>query len=205
MPDGALVTWTGARLDPFDPDPRQFRLADIAHALAILPRFGGHTPKPYSVAQHSVYACRQLMQRAVGTSYHLFGAVECAERARLFYVRQRRVGLVGLLHDAAEAYLRDVPRPQKRHDAFAAYREAEARLQRLIYCWAGLGDLEADSEIRAQLAEIDDQLAWTEIRDLLAPAGDGVPAMPSFAFRIRPWSWQKAERLFLSQYKSLTA
>jgi 5'-deoxynucleotidase YfbR-like HD superfamily hydrolase len=46
--------------------------------------------------------------------------------------------LWGLLHDASEAYLIDLPRPLKQLSEFAAYREAERRLQRAVAARFGL-------------------------------------------------------------------
>jgi len=81
-----MQTFGGRKLYPTRPDSRVVDIEDIAHALSQICRFGGHTRKPYSVAQHSVllsYECR----------------------------REDRVN--ALLHDAAEAYLGDVVRPFK--------------------------------------------------------------------------------------------
>lgn len=58
----------------------------IAHALAHMPRWGGHTPTFYSVAQHSMAV-----------------AVLVDPRHKL----------CALLHDASEAFLMDLPRPVK--------------------------------------------------------------------------------------------
>lgn len=69
-------------------DP-EFRLHDIAHSLSMLCRFNGHTDRFYSVAEHSMF---------VGALMELDGAEQIKE---------------GLLHDATEAYLSDVPSPFK--------------------------------------------------------------------------------------------
>ena len=75
-----IVTYTGEKIYPTRPDPKNIHIADIAHALANKCRFNGHTRVFYSVAQHSV---------AVDT----------------FFPYEN---LWGLLHDAGEAYLPDV-------------------------------------------------------------------------------------------------
>ena len=38
-----LQTVSGRRVNPFDPDPEQLDIDDIARALANLCRFGGHS------------------------------------------------------------------------------------------------------------------------------------------------------------------
>lgn len=83
-----MQTYTGGRFYPIDPRPEDIDPADIAHALSLLCRYGGHVDRFYSVAEHCV-----LMSRAVAP-----------ENA-----------LAALLHDATEAYVVDVPRPLKRY------------------------------------------------------------------------------------------
>lgn len=80
-----IQTYSGRRVWPLQ-GIGQFAFVDIAHALSNICRFGGHTRKFYSVAQHCVHA-HDLMPP------------------------EHRAW--GLLHDAAEAYLGDVVRPIK--------------------------------------------------------------------------------------------
>ena len=82
-----MQTFTGRRFYPLDPLQEDIDPEDIAHALSLLCRYGGHVDRFYSVAEHCV-----LMSRAVAP-----------ENA-----------LMALLHDATEAYVVDVPRPLKR-------------------------------------------------------------------------------------------
>ena len=79
-------TFTGKAFYPLDPRPEDICIEDIAHALSMICRFGGHTRQFYSVAQHSV-----------GVSRHV--APHLAKR--------------GLMHDAPEAYLWDIISPLK--------------------------------------------------------------------------------------------
>ena len=58
-----LQTVSGRRVNPFDPDPEQLDIEDIARALANLCRFGGHSRVFYSVAQHSVIVSELVEQR----------------------------------------------------------------------------------------------------------------------------------------------
>lgn len=92
-----MQTNSGRRFYPLDPRPAEIDPEDIAHALSLLCRYGGHVDRFYSVAEHCV-----LMSRAVAP-----------ENA-----------LAALLHDATEAYVCDVPRPLKR--VLAGYGAIEA-------------------------------------------------------------------------------
>lgn len=87
-----IQTYTGKQYWPIDPRPEDVDILDIAHALSMLCRFGGHCLKFYSVAEHSVHIARWLYPR--------YGV---------------NIALIGLLHDATEAYVTDVPRPTKAH------------------------------------------------------------------------------------------
>jgi len=79
-----IRTFTGLYMNVFDPTPEMICIEDIAHALSMQCRFGGHLPKFYSVAQHSV---------------------NVADMSRT---------LQALMHDSAEAYLLDIPSPIKK-------------------------------------------------------------------------------------------
>lgn len=85
-----VVTASGRRLDLLNPDPEQVSLGDIAHSLARLARFNGHTigPLPVNVADHS-----RLVEQLL--------PVNAPPLLRL----------AALLHDAHEAYVGDVVRP----------------------------------------------------------------------------------------------
>jgi hypothetical protein len=94
-----MQTFTGRRFYPLAPSPDDVDPIDIAHALSLICRYGGHTRRFYSVAEHCV-----LMSYEVP-----------AEDA-----------LWALLHDATEAYVGDMVRPLKHH--MADYIEVEDRV-----------------------------------------------------------------------------
>lgn len=100
---GCIRTFTGKYINPCEPDPELICIEDVAHSLSMQPRFGGHLPVFYSVAQHSVE-----VMRSVGSG----------------------IRMAALLHDASEAYLIDVPRPVK--DQLPNYREIEDKVMRVI-------------------------------------------------------------------------
>lgn len=98
-----IQTYTGKLVDPFALRVSDVCIEDVAHALSNICRFNGHCRFHYSVAQHCVYAVRQARYETV-------------DPHALLWV---------LLHDAAEAYMGDVPRPIKR--TWPGYAEAEGR------------------------------------------------------------------------------
>lgn len=83
-----MLTNSGQVFWPMDPRSEDVDIIDIAHALSHLCRYGGHTDRFYSVAQHSL-----LVSHAV----------------------EKQHALWGLLHDASEAYIADIIRPLKVH------------------------------------------------------------------------------------------
>lgn len=108
-PGGANIkTRSGLYIDLLNPQQDHLLLKDIAHALSHICRFGGHLPRHYSVAEHSIYVANQLWRT---TGDHQFA-------------------LAGLLHDATEAYLGDMVRPLKQ--AMPEYRNAEAIMAEAI-------------------------------------------------------------------------
>lgn len=81
-----ILTHTGKRFDLLAPRAELISTIDIAHALAQVCRFNGHTRHHYSVAQHSL----------------LVASIVPAD-----------LQLTALLHDATEAYVGDLVRPLK--------------------------------------------------------------------------------------------
>lgn len=87
----SIETASGLFVDLADPDPATIRLADIAQAMALTCRYGGHINRFYSVAEHAVLVHDLLAYQDSG----------------------HELRLAGLFHDAAEAYLGDVVAPLK--------------------------------------------------------------------------------------------
>jgi uncharacterized protein len=175
----AIQTVSGRRVDPLSPRTDDLDVRDIAHALSNQCRFGGHCRVFYSVAQHSC-AVADLVDRAGGS------AVDA---------------LWGLLHDAAEAYLGDLPHPLKHRSALGeAYRGAEARLE------AAITERFALPPHRPSLVgEIDRALLATERRALIgeAWAWPELEGVQPLAFAIEPWEPARARREFLARYEEL--
>jgi hypothetical protein len=137
---GRIETYSGDSFAPLSPDPADVRLGDIAAGLAHTCRFGGQCQRYYSVAEHSLYVASELDD---------YGP---------------RVQLYGLLHDAGEAYLVDVPRPIK--EQFEGFEQAEAEIREVV--WDAL-DVRAPTETEwTTVMDADDQLLAYEADELLA-------------------------------------
>ena len=92
-----IMTYTRKKFYPLAPKQEDIEIEDIAHSLSMLCRFNGHCPKFYSVAEHSI-----LVSSLLPKKYKLWG----------------------LIHDAGEAYLSDIPRPIKNDlIGFESYEE----------------------------------------------------------------------------------
>lgn len=98
-----MQTFTGRQFWPLDARVEDIDPVDVAHALSLICRYGGHVRRFYSVAEHCV-----LMSRAVAPEHALWA----------------------LLHDATEAYVGDMVRPLKRQ--MPEYVAAEDRLMLVI-------------------------------------------------------------------------
>ena len=172
-----IETFTGRRFRPLSPDPEEIDIRDIAHALSQQCRFSGHTRVPYSVAQHSVLVAHEV-ERCGGT---------------------REEQLWGLLHDASEAYLVDIPSPLKHAPEFAAYRVAEERMMQAV-CKRFDLPLAEPRIVRAA----DETLLGSEARDLMPFLTEHWGGWAPSGKRIIPWGPFSAKDQFLFAYEELS-
>ena len=101
--EGWIQTWSGHPFWVAHPSAEDIFIEDIANALSQQCRYGGHTRRMYSVAEH---CC------------HVHDASSASNK------------LAALMHDAGEAYLLDVPRPLK--SLLVGYQEIESGLMAVI-------------------------------------------------------------------------
>jgi 5'-deoxynucleotidase YfbR-like HD superfamily hydrolase len=172
-----ILTATGARWYLTDPDPDDVDLHDIAHALSNICRFGGHTRKFYSVAEHSLRVFKAMKEAGCGPTLCLWG----------------------LLHDAPEAYLGDVVRPLKY--SMPIYRAWEGQTEAVI--WHGLKIPLPTPEGWRVVKMFDDVLLMTERRDIMFQNGHewSCKAEPLQEL-IEPWESSVAKNVFIATFET---
>jgi hypothetical protein len=175
---------SGITVDPLDLRVEDIQLEDIAHHLSCINRFNGALHTPVNVAQHSVYVSRLLD----GTGLEM----------------------VGLLHDAPEAYLGDMVKWLKATPQMAAFREAEDRAWSRIAERFNLDPVLIDDP---RLEEADRLMVRFEAARegsrnngmFHRSAKHPYPTGEEFA-RVgtwKPWSWQQSREAFLVRYRCI--
>ena len=173
-----ITTYQKLRFDPLSPAEESISEYDIAHALSLLCRAGGHFAHFYSVAQHSINCAREAMARGYS----------------------RRTSLGCLLHDASEAYLSDITRPVKAH--LPRYLEIEENLQNAIYRkW--LSPMPTAEEL-ALIREVDDTLLYHEFLNIMQErVFENAPILTADCSFAKA-DFEDVEKAFLSLFKTLT-
>lgn len=162
-----IQTYRGRQFWPLDPRAAEIDIFEIAHALAQLCRFGGHCRRFYSVAEHCV-----LLSHAV----------------------PREHALAALLHDAAEAYLVDLPRPIKH--MLPAYIAAERAIEAAV-----AERFELPFPLPDIVGEFDRRILTDEAAQNMAPppAAWSTHAEP-LGVTLQFWPPEKAEVEFLDRF-----
>lgn len=166
-----ITTYSKVHFYPLEPVSMDIKVEDIAHSLSLLCRANGHFPEFYSVGQHCIACCREAIARGYG----------------------KRLSLACLLHDAAEAYMSDVPRPIKKD--MPQYVVQEEQLLSTIYTVFLGRDLEERE--RELVSDIDDTLLyyefWHYMKEELRKPQNPLRSEPDFSFR----PFQEIEREYM--------
>lgn len=167
-----MQTATGRQFWPLDPRPDDVFIEDIAHALSLLCRFGGHCLRFYSVAEHSV-----LLARAAPAHLKKWA----------------------LLHDAAEAYIVDVPRPLK--PFLTNYKQAEAAVMRAIEFRFGL-----HLGLPDQVKRLDRAILVDEMQQNMAPSvasWTSLDGLDPIGVKLQFWTPRQARIEFMREFRNL--
>jgi len=141
-PGNCIMTWSRVLMDPLNARPEQILIEDIAHSLSLMTRANGHFEQFYSVAQHCINCLREAQSRGYS----------------------RRLQLACLLHDAAEAYIADIPRPVKHR--LTGFAEIEDNILGVILQKFGLAELTDDDWDAVK--GVDDALLHAEFEALMS-------------------------------------
>lgn len=168
-----ITTYSGLDFNYLKPAVSSICIEDIAQALSHECRFAGHLPNFYSVAQH----CWLISQ-----------------------IVPEEFALEALLHDATEAYCKDIPSPLKR--LLPDYQAIELRVDSVVRETFGLPaemsevvhycDLVMLATERQEL-DIEDDKEW--------PMLVGIPLVE---MAIVPMSPRDARTAFLARFHELT-
>jgi hypothetical protein len=172
--DNWIQTFSGKQFWPTDPLPDDVFIEDIAHALSMICRFNGHSKFFYSVAQHSVLVSR--------------------------FCHGSKMKLIGLLHDASEAYISDVCKPIK--PELNGYARIE-RLLQFVILKRFLGDRDL---YNIQVKDIDKRILLDEQMVLLPNTPkewQQTIDIEPLGIEIEPWTPEKAEYEFLLDFHKL--
>ena len=166
-----IQTFSGRQFWPLAPRIDDIDIRDIAHALSMLCRFNGHSHTFYSVAEHSIHVSSLVSQEHK---------------------------LWGLLHDAAEAYLSDIPRPIK--GEVAQFRLIEDELLTVIS-----ESFDLNFPVPSEVIGADALMLSTEKKLLMGeqPASWGILPTPTDAISIQCLSPHEAESNFLNLFEEL--
>jgi len=167
---------SGRIVDILNPHPNDIDFADIVNGLARVQRFGGQiNAEHYSVAEHSVLVSRL-----------------CAPRN----------ALLGLMHDASEAFVGDVVTPLKRQRDVRGYYEIERRWMLAIGRALGVGDALVHLPIDVKVA--DARALQTERRDLYSPPRRDESGILPAPWKVKGLRPRRAEKLFRKRFEELT-
>jgi len=130
-------------IDFAHPERSQFHVDDLVVGMSTAPRYAGFTTEPWDVAQHTMLCLRLIPSRNEAYAF---------------------LGIYVALHDAAEAYMNDLPRPLKR--LCPDYSGIEDRMMQAINGYFGVPD--PDDGMLRMVHEID-QMAFDIERPVLQP------------------------------------
>lgn len=182
-----MLTATGRTFDLQFIQEGGVSIDDVAHHLAQINRYTGAARRPYSVAEHSLLVVEIL---------------------RMYGVVDRRVLLLGLMHDAHEAYTNDISTPVK-SVVGPAWSAFENRVQHVVLSHFGLLTTNAAHHDAIKWADM--VALRTERKQLLPPGGPVWPCEATHANAAwvdlserDSYTWDDWRRAFRDEFDNLT-
>ena len=130
----SLQTVSGKFIWPLDPRPEEIDYVSVARGLSTECRYGNQSPYPIPVAWHSV---------------------------ALSHVVPPKYAQAALIHDASEAYLKDIPRPIRRQEPLkSVYDAIEDKLLRTCFTHF---DVDFDLMDNEEFLFYDVKMSWCEM------------------------------------------
>lgn len=167
-----MQTFSARQFWPLDARQDEVHIEDIAHSLSLQCRYAGHCKQFYSVAEHSVLIANWIWWHSSPAD-----------------------ALVGLMHDATEAYLVDMPRPVKR--SLPDYQRHEAALWKVIAARFRLPEV-----MPAVVHEADNRIIADELVNMRPMAWHAKHDDP-LGVELLFWSPAEAEDAFLKTFVEL--
>ncbi len=171
-----ILTRSGTYFDYLNPANSTISPVDIAAGLSKAARFAGQTREFYSVAQHSLLVAKMV---------------------------PFRFALSALMHDAAEAYLGDIPSPLKQ--LLPDFKLIERRVEQAIADRFALV-----FPFPPEIKHADLRALKTEREDLMPEALDRIPWPMMERFerhpdKITPWPPEVAEAKWLAAFYAMSS
>ncbi len=171
MSNATILLHSGRYFDFENLDNEILSIEDIAHGLAMTCRFGGHVNHFLSVAEHCWW---------------------------ISHLVPPEMALEGLLHDASESVLGDIPKPLKR--IMPQYNEMERQLEANIAKQYGIR-----FPYPPDIKVADSRMLVTEQEQLFDRKDTRVFfAVEVFDIKIHGWTPFVAEKQFLKRFANIT-
>jgi len=174
------LIWAGENnVNLLDPQLHDLHLKDINRALSREGRYSNLSELPWTVGQHILLCC----------------GLACLDGYRFTSTVESRTGMNFLkalyLHDASEAYLKDINRPMKTMDSMSGYRDMEASFSSAIHRRFGV---HVDKYVKASIKYYDNLALSCEVhvvmpsvlshwRNLPEPSDEGIEYVERIAMQ----------------------
>jgi len=172
--NGWIETYTGKAFYLREPDLDSICIEDIAHSFENQCRYNGHVKRFYCVAEHSSILAAYVFNQTQGG---------------------KRISRTMLLHDAAEAYIGDLPRPLKR--MLPEFVEIERRIFKAI-----AEKFDIFEELPPYIKELDSRILVDERKSCMNPSSNvwGTDSLVPLNYAIASLPPDDAEKVFLQVF-----